>query len=351
MVLWLAMNGSQHQQDGSHADTRGSGFDRDQAVVPRRPEEDRPDHTAQAKVDAGWRDDAPVAPASGMAVLSALLSLGSVGGCCLVGALTMWVDMIFGLGLAVTPLLALLGVLLGGAALWRIRRAPVPLRGRPLAIAGLFVGIIALVLQGAVLFGAVLPLRAMQLELVPVAGQLVQRMHENDPDAAHRLLADSAAAALRDDPALMARFDAAVQRAVGQPSGASLQLRDIAAGRRLIQLAQQRGVAFDPATLTPAGDAASGAPMPRPVQLVGADGARATLVVFLDDAALDDRSQVRVLDMLLVVSEADWTAQPLLPDGPAAAMARGLGLAVAVPAASGESAATDSASAPAAGER
>lgn len=323
MVLLRAMNGSQNDEHDRAGDD-GADAARDAGTL----QEDRLSWEEPAKVEAGEGEAGAVeaaSPASGMAVLSFLLSGASVGGCCLIGALTMTVDMIFGLGLMVTPLLAVVGVVLGVAALRRIRRSPVPLTGRPLAIAGLFVGIIAVILQGAVLFGAVLPLRAMQLELVPVADRLVQSVYQQDLDAASRSLAAASAETLRDGPGRLAAFDAAMQQAVGTPVGAELQLRDVAAGRRLIQAARARGASFDPAVLTPEGMAAS---MPRPLQLIGADGRKATMIVFLDDEALDDQSVVRVVDLLLVVSEADWRAQTLLADGPAAAVARGLGLAL-----------------------
>lgn len=266
----------------------------------------------------------PTPPASGMAVLSLLCTMVSVGSCCVSVGLATLVDQMFGLGVLVAPAAAIVGVVLGFGALVRIKRSSVPLLGRPLAIAGMFIGIIALILQGAIVFGAVLPLRAMQQELVPVADFLAQHTHNRDLSRAKGVLAESSFQALEAQPERFEAFAAAMEQAVGTPRGADLQLSDLLAGRRLVEGAQLRGVTLDASVMQPT---AGAAPMPRPVQLVGDQG-RATLIVFLDEEALEQRERVLVLDVLLVVSEESWTAATLLEDGPAAAVARGLGLQI-----------------------
>ncbi|MGP1346627.1 MAG: hypothetical protein ACTS3F_08165 [Phycisphaerales bacterium] len=261
-------------------------------------------------------------PASGLAVISVLCGLGSFGACCVSGGLAYFVDQMFGLGMVAAPALGLLAIVIGVAAVIRIRRSREPMLGKPMAMAGILIGLIGVILQGAVVVGALLPFRAIQTEVVPVARFVVMQAHAGDVQRAKGALSEETFEVLGGDPSRVAMFGRAIESAVGVPSGASLEIGDLLAGRRLIEIAGERGVTIDPASITPSGGAA---PMPRPVKVVG-DRGRATMIVFLDEVALETSKQVLALDALLVVSEEDWIGATLLPDGPGAAMARALGM-------------------------
>ncbi|HBS29263.1 MAG TPA: hypothetical protein DEB06_07385, partial [Phycisphaerales bacterium] len=209
---------------------------------------------------------------SGAAAMSAGLAGLSVAGCLVVGALSVIVSPTVLGAVIVLPVLGLTGAGLGAAGLRAIRRSGGTLTGRPLAIIGLFVGIISAVVQGSMGGSMVATYLTMRSTLAPAAQRVLSAMSARDDALVRTMLAPATASALSDGR--IEAFIGAFERECGPFRRAAFDVRVM-------------NDAFTRVRLTggaPRGPAPAGDPM-KPLRLEG-DSGEALAWVTLDQDAL-----------------------------------------------------------------
>jgi len=252
------------------------------------------------------------------AAISAGLAVLSLAGCLVVGVLSMVVSPVFFAAMVGLPALGLGAVALGALGLRQVRLGGGRVVGRPLAAAGVLLGLLSAVVQGSMGGSALATYLSMRSTLAPAAERVLVALSADDLSAARGMLAPATAQALSD---MRARsFIGAVEAACGEPPRAEFDHRVVTEVFRRVR--QSGGAAQGPA---PGGD-----PM-KPVRIAGPRGS-ALAWVSLDQDALK-AGQVRLLDAVVLLSGADGDrAVTLLPDGPGAVLARYLGLPLVEPA-------------------
>ncbi len=249
-----------------------------------------------------------------MALGSFLCSLGSVGVCLLAGIISAVVDPRAAGAVLVLPLISLSGAIMGGVALLRIERSGGRLGGRTAALIGLFLGLVATIIQGAVAGGALAAYFPVKRHIVPTMERAMRSAATGDMTATRALLGPASGTELADER--LSRFFLAMEDRLGPWTAARFDI----------------GVLVDAAREARAGAARAGgaAPptgeLPKPVVLVFARG-EALAFLYPDQAALGKR-QVRIADALIILPH-DASAIPdavsLMPAGQAAALGKWLG--------------------------
>lgn len=246
------------------------------------------------------------------AAASAALAVVSLAGCAVVGLLSMLVSPVYFAGVVLLPLLGIGAVILGAIGLRQVRRNPGLVVGRPLAAAGILLGLLSAVVQGSMGGSALATYMSMRSTLAPAAERVFTALSRGDIAGARGLLAPATASSLSDER--MRSFIGAVQGACGEVQRAEFDYRVVT---EVAQRVKRSGSAAQ-------GPAPGGDPM-KPVRLVGTR-AEALAWVTLDESALRS-GQVRLLDAVVLLPEAHGGgAVALLPDGPGAVLARYLGL-------------------------
>lgn len=256
-----------------------------------------------------------------LATASMILSLASVGGCVAAGIVGSLVSPAALVAVLVLPLPALLGAILGALALRSIRNSQGAVGGRTMAIIGLFVGLIAAVLQGAVAGSAFATYWPVKQTVAPVVEEFATAIQSGDLASARTRLSPSASQVVTDER-LYGLLAPSVRR-YGTFRGATFGLDVFVESFKAVREAAANAQA--------AGQASGGGPgdLPKPIGLSFANG-RVIAYVFVDQGALSQR-RVEILDML--VTPRGLEATTLLPDGPAVQAARSLGVPVADPSA------------------
>ncbi len=252
---------------------------------------------------AGVTPPAPVSPGALLSAgLVALALLLGCGGFFLTGSFTSLVYPVL-----LSPAIALVAVILGIVALRSIDRSGGAVGGRPLAIAGTFVGLGATAVLGAFSIFAVVQIAALRT-LAPVAGDLAGHLQRGETTEAREILGVVGGTALTDER--LVAFGDALETEIGVANGARAGF-DLVGGaaRAFADAPQNAGASF------------SAEDYPRPIWLL-AGGNEHLAYAFLDQEALE-REQVRVNDLLVIVGPRRAIA--LQPDGPALRVIRAVG--------------------------
>lgn len=268
---------------------------------------------------------APAAPRlSAWALAGAACSLASAATCLVTTVVAAVVDPAAAAIILLLPLLSLIGAVSGVIGLRQIGKSRGVYIGRGLALLGLFIGLPAMILQGAAVGGVVATITPVQTRIVPVITALSDAAQRNDQPATAKLMSAGTVATIGD--AGCQAFFADLSSRYGPPGGVRFGLDVFMENFRRVRRATG---ATPPFAGTPAG-AAPAAPaqgptnveFPKPVALTQG-GAMVLLYVFTDPDALT-RDSVLVMDLLAI--GPDGTATTLLPDGPALAMGKWLGV-------------------------
>lgn len=243
------------------------------------------------------------------------MSLGSVGVCLIAAALAVIVDPIAGAVILVLPLVSAAGAVCSFVALRRIERAGGRLEGRPLAVAGLIVGFLAMILQGGVAAGALVTAASVRKHIVPLARSVVLAGARGDMTALRAALAPDASADL--DDGTISRFFAELHRRHGPPRDAEFGLHVMLRAAR--ELRRAASSAAPAQTITE---------NPKPVELVF-DGARLLAFIIPDEQVLQAHGRAAVADMIVLLP--DGGVLTLRSNGPATALARRVGWTIHAP--------------------
>lgn len=234
----------------------------------------------------------------------------------------------------ILPLLSLAGAITSVVGLRQIGRSRGAFVGRGLALVGLFVGLPAMILQGAAVGGGIATVTPVQTRIVPVITALNDAAQRGDRAGAARLLSGGTATIIGDAGA--ETFFADLTSRYGPPGGVRFGLDVFLENFRRVRRATGAAPPFagTPAGATPASPApATPAPatpaqgpanveFPKPVAL-SQGGSMVLLYVFTDPDALKS-DIVLVMDLLAI--GPDGVATTLLPDGPGVAMGKWLGV-------------------------
>lgn len=263
------------------------------------------------EAEAGLGGEASQAQLSLLAAGSFVMALAAlIGGC---GSLALSVTVAPGAaaGVLAAPVIGLVAVVLGFLSLRQIERARGVVVGRPLGIAGLFLGILAAAVLGFMAMAALLTLSGSKA-LAPVAAELVVSIQEGRPARAREILSQ-----LANDDLSAERLGAvggAVRTNLGLVTGSDAGFDLIYESRRVV-------------ARSPGQASVSQSDMPRPVWLVFNDK-RALAYVFVNQAAVQGK-QIRIDDMLVFRDVNKVIA--LRAFGPGQALAAGMGWEVAGP--------------------
>lgn len=216
----------------------------------------------------------------------------------------------------VLPAVGLAAAVLGWIGLRSVGRSGGMVVGRPLAMAGLFLGLISAVIQGSVVLGALRTVQDVRNTLVPHADRFVRDVQRGAMGEARDQLSVGANSALTDEA--LALFARRMEEAGGVFAGADLRIVTM-----LNMAAEFRKRAAETAQRT--GDSVALGADARPVQLEFASGT-ALAYFFLDEDALGQR-EVKFTDAL-VLMPGDGGAVVLLAQGPASRLARAIGIVV-----------------------
>lgn len=249
------------------------------------------------------------------AAVSAALAVLSLAGCLVVGVLSLAVSPVYFAGMVALPALGIAAVILGAIGLRQVRRGGGLVAGRPLAAAGVLLGLLSAVVQGSMGGSALATYLSMRSTLAPAAERALRALSADDLTNARALLAPATDSALTDERA---------RAFIGAVEGACGEVQRVEFDHRVVTEVFERVRAGGAASQGPA---PAGDPM-KPVRVVGAK-ASALAWVALDDAALKS-GQVRLLDAVVLLP--DGRAVTLLPEGPGAVLARYLGLTLVEPA-------------------
>lgn len=241
-----------------------------------------------------------------MALISVVLAVSSAAICVLTTLLAAFVNAQLAIIAAFLPILGIGAAVTGWLALRRIAASSGALSGRPLALLGLFVGLLTTVLQGSFVIGAMINFSAMRVHLVPSMETFFEAAEARDVNKIRTLLSTDAGSI--SDERILA-FARAVRSEQGQVASVDFSVGTMIRGRqKLMDLAGQTSG-------NPPAD------RPHPVEI---HGRRMTLAwVFLDQDAVNAAS-VRINDLLILGDSG--TALTLRKDGPAAQLATYFGL-------------------------
>ncbi len=251
---------------------------------------------------------------SAMALWSFLIAIASVGACLLAAIVSVVVDLRAAATVLVLPLFSLAGAVMGGIALLRIERSGGRLGGRRAALIGLFLGLIATIIQGATAGGALAAYFPVKRHIAPTMESALRAAAAGDLTTASALLGTGPGTGTGEER--ISRFLLAIEDRLGPWVEVRFDIGVLAEAAREVRL----GAARASAAAQPGGD------LPKPVVLVHARGA-ALAFLYPDQAALG-RRQVRIVDALVILPH-DASAAPdavaLSRDGPAAALGKWLG--------------------------
>jgi len=268
----------------------------------------------------------PAAPRlSAWALVGASCSLASAATCLVTTLVAALVDPAAAAIILLLPALSLIGAISGVVGLRQIGKSPGVYIGRGLALLGLFIGLPAMILQGAAVGGVVATITPVQTRIVPVVTALSDAAQRGDRAGAAKLLSPGTVATTGDEGC--ERFFADLSSRYGPPGGVRFGLDVFMENFRRVRRATG---AAPPFAGTPAGAAPAATPaqgptnveFPKPVALTHG-GAMVLLYVFTDPDALT-RDSVIVMDLLAI--GPDGVATTLLPDGPGLAMGKWLGV-------------------------
>lgn len=252
---------------------------------------------------------------SGAAVLAVLLAVASLLGCAVTLPLSLMVNPSVAVGIFVTFACGLIAAVLGFVSLRRIGRSGGALGGRPVAVLGLFVGLLSAVTQGSIILGAAGLYYSSRNALAPAASRLARALGEDDAPMARLQLEESTARAIDDDR--ISWVGDALTTELGAFQRASFDL-DI-----FTEMLTVMSTAPDGTSLRKLA--------PRVIRLEYDAGPIMTLT-FLDEKQLK-QNRVRFTDVLFILP--DDRAATLMPDGIARQAARLLGRTVVEPAGAG----------------
>ncbi|MEO1128277.1 MAG: DUF4190 domain-containing protein [Planctomycetota bacterium] len=249
---------------------------------------------------------------SGLGLLSLLCALISIGACAVAALLAMVLDPLAAGAIAVLPLFGIAAIILGGIALAKtpgdgIRRTRGP------AGAGLILGIIATVLQGSAVAGALLRFFPVKNLIAPIVQEMAFDVEAGRTEEARDQLAEYVRSNVPPER-IEAFFDVAAQ-AVG-----TFDRTEVTLFGTFVRSSR----AFRDA---PGGTAPPPHITPFPVELVG-DSGRTLLWIMLDDAALE-KEQVLVTDMILLLPNDRCAV--LLPEAQLAQLAAAVGWQIVNP--------------------
>lgn len=252
---------------------------------------------------------------SPIAALSAVIALASAGACLLSFILSMAVDPMLGAIALPLPLLSLGAVVLSALALRAIGRSEGRVKGRKLALIGLFLGLMLAVIQGAMSGAALASYLPIRRKIVPLAQEVAAAVSRGDLPAARSSMAPAVSQVLSDDR--ISGFFTGLEASQGDFVRAEFSIDSWIRSRGRIVSAM--GGRSTPATQP--------SEFPKPVELVYARG-RLNAYFFIDEAGLG-RQEVLLRDVLVFVN--DSSLMVLLPDGPASLWARWFGLPIVQP--------------------
>jgi hypothetical protein len=250
-----------------------------------------------------------VVRASGLALWGAMLSVGSVAGCVVSVVLTLTVSPVAATAVLALPVVSFLGAGVSAMGLRVVARSGGSLAGRPIAIAGLLIGLVAGVLQGAAALSALGTMWAVRRDLVPVVEAMVLAHGRGDRSAFRAALGETVSRHLSDDRVDWFFEELSVR--VGEPRGARFDLGVMA--RAAVRL---RGATAG------AGGWTTVIENPKPIELVTDRGAVPAFVM-PDDEAMRVKHRVAVGDVLVMLPGDEVLT--LRSEGPAAALAMRLG--------------------------
>lgn len=251
---------------------------------------------------------APPPRLSSLALGGAALCLGSIAACAVSAVVAVVATPAAAVVVLALPLVSLAGVLLCVAALRAITRGRGTLVGRPIAIAGILIGGLSAVLQGAAAFGALASVSSIKTDLVPVAEAFVLAYERGDRTACRASLGDAVSAHL--DDARLDEFFRTLHDRFGTARGAAFGLGEFL--RAAARLRQATANVAPGATIIE---------NPRPIEF-RFDRGNAIGWIIPDDATMQSRRAVAIGDILIFLP--DDSVLTLRAEGPAASLARRL---------------------------
>lgn len=252
---------------------------------------------------------------SALAIGSAASSLLSVAACLAATLAAVISSPVWAAAIVALPLLGIVGIVLGALALRQIGRSEGRLGGRPLALIGVFLGIMSATLQGAVTIGALARYMPIQQQVAPALQMMARQAVAGDMTAARVALAENTGAVV--DDARLEWFFKGLEAKHGELQRVVFGIRTLGTSRETLL----RAMRANPPT------AAAPTQTPTPLEMHYKRGV-ATVYVTFDEQALSQNA-VRILDLLVV--DKDNAARALLPDGPGATLGRWLGLTLDSP--------------------
>ena len=245
--------------------------------------------------------EAPRQQVSPWAAGAALLAAASTAVCVATTLLALFWNAQAAVVVAFLPILGLGAAVAGWLGLRQIAASSGALAGRPLALLGLFVGLLTAVLQGAAVIGALMNFSALKVHLTPAVENFLEASAVGDYPRARTLLS-SEAAGISDER--LGFFMNGLHAHEGQVATVQASIGTVIRGIETLRGMQVR------ADMTPP-DA-----RPLPVDLVGNGSSLA--YIFVNQGAVN--SNAVLLDDILIL-RADGTSLTLREDGPAAEMA------------------------------
>lgn len=257
---------------------------------------------ADSSVNAGQR-------VSGLALWGSLLSVGSVAVCVVAAVLTVLISPMAAAVVLGLPLVSALGAGLSLLALRQIVRSGGMIAGKPIALVGLFVGLMAMILQGAMALSAIGSAWAVRSDLVPAVEGFMLAHARGDRTAMRAALGETVSRHV--DDARVDWFFAHLRGEFGETRSVRFDFGVMM--RATTQL--QQAAASVPAGKTVIEN-------PKPVEVVFDRGVALAFVI-PDDEAMRQQNRVALGDML--VMWPDGSVLTLRLDGPATALANRFG--------------------------
>ena len=263
--------------------------------------------------------DGGVADASEVRVRLSLLAVGSlglallalIGGC---GSLALAMTVSPGAAAAVlaAPFVGVAAVVLGFLSLRGIERAHGAVMGRPIGLAGLFLGILAAAVLGFMAMAALLTLNGSKV-LAPVTAELIASVQEGRPARARELLSQKA----NDDlpPDRLGMFGGVVRVQLGLVTGSDAGFSLLYESKRVL-------------AASPGQASMSLSDAPRPVWLLFKDKRRFAYV-FVNQEAVQGRKEVKI-DDIVVFTDVNKVIV-LRAFGPGQALAASMGWEIVTP--------------------
>jgi hypothetical protein len=252
---------------------------------------------------------------SPLAIGSAASSLLSVSACLAATLAAVISSPVWAAAIVALPLLGIVGIVLGGLALRQIGKSEGRIGGRPLALIGLFLGIMSATLQGAVTIGALARYMPIQSQVAPALQMMAQKAAAGDMAASRVALAESAGNVV--DDGRLGWYFKGLEAKHGELQRVVFGIKTLGTSRETLL----RAMRANPPTATPP------AQTPTPLEMHFKRGVT-TVYVWFDEQALSQNA-VRILDVLVI--DKDNAARALLPDGPGATLGRWLGLTLDLP--------------------